>query len=93
MSVPQGFKPYFWDTQLDSLDLDTNRQYIIARLLKWGDRDAWKWLTSTYNQSDIIDVVKSNRELSSKDANFYANIYHIPQEELRCHNPGLTSKL
>lgn len=33
-SVPEKFKPIFWDTSLDSLDIEKHKTYIMPSILK-----------------------------------------------------------
>ena len=83
-SVPEKFKPIFWDTSLDSLDTKEHKRYIIERILEFGDEEAYRWMFANYSDEDIIDTVKKSRRISRKTAIMMANFYKIPKEEIRC---------
>lgn len=81
MSIPSDLRSCFWDTSFETLDPVKHRDFIIGRLLRLGSPDAWRWLRSTYDQPEIIHVVKTDRELKPKDVNFYSIIFNLKPEE------------
>jgi len=44
MKLPLFLKKYFWDVDFDKLDLSDCPEYIILRLLEYGDIEAIRWL-------------------------------------------------
>jgi len=46
--VPGRLKPLFWDVPLSSLAIDRHRDFILARVLEFGDREAVRWVLRTY---------------------------------------------
>ena len=82
--IPAKFKKYFWDVGLANVDLSKHQAYVIERLLEYGNEVALRWLFSNYSKEDILQTLKSSRNLSAKSANFWANIYNIPKEEIKC---------
>jgi hypothetical protein len=56
--------------------------YTIARVLEFGDDKAIRWLRGTFSQAQIVEVLRTERRLSRKSANFWALVYHIPSEEI-----------
>lgn len=83
-SVPKEFKPIFWDTSLDSLDVEKHKRYIIERILEFGGKEAYRWMFANYSSEEIIEVVKKSRRISRKTAVMMANFYDIPKEKIRC---------
>jgi hypothetical protein len=83
-SVPKKFKSIFWDTNLDSLDAEKHKRYIIERILEFGDEEAYRWMFTNYSSEEIIEVVKKSRRISRKTAVMMANLYDIPKEEIKC---------
>lgn len=83
-SIPHEFKPIFWDTDIDSLDKEKHKKYIIERILEFGDENEYRWMFKNYTDEEIIDVVKKSRRISRKTATMIANFYNIPKEEIRC---------
>jgi hypothetical protein len=77
-------KPIFWNLDVETLDLKENSRQIIEQVLEWGDRPQIHWMWKNYSKEEIIKVVKGSRQLSQKSANFWANYYQIPKDEVRC---------
>ena len=46
--VPSALWRFFWDVRLASLSVDRHRDFILARLLAFGDRQALRWAFRTY---------------------------------------------
>lgn len=57
---------------------------IIDRILEYGNTPQVHWMFKTYPKKEIIEVVKHSRQLSPKSANFWANYYNVPKNEVRC---------
>jgi len=47
-----------------------------------GDEAAVKWLRQTFAESEIRRVLRTERRLTSKSANFWALVYGIPSREV-----------
>ena len=82
--IPTDFKRYFWDTDINKLSIEKNRNYIIERLLELGDIRELKWLKETYPKKDIIDTLKSSTRISPKTGNFFALYYQVSRDTLVC---------
>lgn len=80
--IPQDLRPLFWDTNLDNFNPVAYPAYTIARILECGDQKAIAWLKEEFSEAQIIEVLRNERRLSRKSANFWALIYHIPAEEI-----------
>jgi len=76
----------FWDVDMAILDKDQHQQFIIERILKYGNPKSIQWLLANYHDTEIITVVKSGKNLDKKTANYWAIHYHIPKEEVLCLN-------
>ena len=66
------------------LDLKRNSRQIIEKTLEWGEFTQIHWMMQAYPRDEIIEVIKSSRQLSLKSANFWAEYYAIPRSEVRC---------
>jgi hypothetical protein len=78
-----------WDVDRNTLDPQKHKQFIIERVLKFGAPKEVRWLLQEYTGAEIIQVVKTSRNLDRKTANFWAIHYGIPVEEVRCLNTPL----
>lgn len=83
-SVPAALRPLFWDANIEALDTEKHKTYIIERVLEFGDEKAYRWLFNTYTNRDIIAVTKKSRRLSRPTAVMMANFYNLPEGEIRC---------
>jgi len=82
--IPVWLKPYFWDTKIETLDLQKNRVFIIERLLNTGDEKALSWVFGSYSHGAIRDAVQTSRGLSLKTARCWQNYFDLKEEEMRC---------
>jgi hypothetical protein len=87
--IPQDLRPLFWDTNLDHFNPVSYPAYTIARVLEYGDDKAVAWLRDTFSENQIVEVLRTERRLSRKSANFWALVYHIPSEEIAALRSGI----
>ncbi len=80
--VPQHLRPFFWDVSPDGFDPASHPQYTITRLLEHGDQDAVGWLRKSFTEGQIKEVLRTERRLSRRSANFWALVYHIDPQEV-----------
>ncbi len=81
-SIPSKFKIYFWDADVDKLDLQDNKYYIIARLYTKGNFDAIDWVHQTYTEKDVEDTARQRRALDPIVANYLRQKYGLQKEEM-----------
>ena len=80
--IPESLKPFFWDVKSETFDPEAYPAYTIGRLLELGDEKAISWLAETFTEDQIKEVIRTERRLSPKSANFWALLYEIPTEEI-----------
>lgn len=78
IQIPKQFHSLFWDVDVATLDAKEYPQYVIGRVLEYGNEEAVRWLQGIFSEAQIKNVVASERRLSPKTANFWATVYHIP---------------
>jgi len=54
----------FWDTNPNKIDPKRNAQYIIERILDFGNDKEVKWLYNFYDKSFLKKIVIKSRSLS-----------------------------
>lgn len=64
----------FWDVDVEQLDPDTHRRFIIERILEYGRPVHVGWLFRTYSEDEILSVARSSRALSHRSAVAWTNI-------------------
>lgn len=80
--IPKYLRTLFWDTNLDNFNPAAFPAYTITRVLEYGDRDAVVWLRETFSDAQIVEVLRGERRLSRKSANFWALIFGISRDEV-----------
>jgi len=72
----------FWDAE--DIDLKRHADYIIARVLDYGDEKDVKALRDIYPDEKLIEVIKKKRGLMPLTVKFWAVYFNIPLEEITC---------
>ena len=80
--IPQYLQTLFWDTKLDNFDPLAFPTYTIGRILEYGNQDAIAWLKDTFSDTQIMDVVRTERRLSRRSANFWALVYGLSPDQV-----------
>ncbi|HIE53138.1 MAG TPA: hypothetical protein EYP85_15410 [Armatimonadetes bacterium] len=83
-SIPESLHRYFWDVKAETLDADRYAQFVMERLLEYGDEEALRWLYKRFGRQRIREVVCHSRRLSRRTANFWRLLLDIPREEVTC---------
>ena len=83
-AIPKHVKKYLWDVKTRTLDIKTHSDFVIERILEYGDTNSLEWLLKTYGKEKILDVLKKSKRISPKTGNFYALYFGIPKKELLC---------
>jgi hypothetical protein len=84
--IPSNLQALFWDTNLDTFMPEAYPDYTIFRVLELGDEAAVMWLRQTFSEAEIRRVLRDERRLSEKSANFWALVYQIPSREVAALN-------
>jgi hypothetical protein len=71
----------FWDAE--SVDIEQHADYIIARVLDFGDEKDLKTLREIYADEKLIGVVKERRGLLSMTRRFWSVCFNITLPELK----------
>mgnify|MGYP001563778787 CR=1 FL=1 len=87
--IPSKFQPLFPSSNIQNLDIQADKGYIIQTLLKNSTLDGWKWMITTYSNEDISAVLKTSRLLTPKDTYFWSYFLNVPQSEILCLNKDL----
>ncbi|MFA4818325.1 MAG: hypothetical protein WC621_00610 [Patescibacteria group bacterium] len=61
----------FWDIDRDSLNFKKHRQFVIERVLKFGDSSDWQAIKQFYGLPAIKKVAQTSRDLDDKSRNFW----------------------
>lgn len=85
MVLPERLRPYFPSYELSDLNSQESSRLIITNLLNFGDTEAVAWVLSTYEPSDIIEVIQnpSRGSWTKKALNYWQLIYGLDVEQGR----------
>lgn len=70
MNAPH-LKKYFWDTDIQNLDPQQHKTYIVERILELGDEEAVAWMKKNFDRDEILRIVNQSRRVSPKSRNFW----------------------
>ena len=73
--IPKGFRKYFWDTDIEKIDVCKHKKYIIERLLEMGNEQAVFWLKNNFSEKEISEVLKNNNNLSPISLNYWNLVF------------------
>ncbi len=90
-SVPPFILPYLWDIKKPRSAQEAP-EFIIERVLEFGDTPAVAWLDTAYSREEIIAVLKKSRKISPKTGAFFALYYGVPKKELECFRKPFTRR-
>jgi len=82
--IPKFLKKYFWDVAFEKLNLETHPEFILERILEYGDEKAVKWMKETFSRDEIANILFHFRGISPKTANYWALIYDIDKRKVLC---------
>jgi hypothetical protein len=80
--LPDSLRALFWDLNLETFDPLQHSEYAIARILELGDEAAVVWMRETFEEARIVEVIRRDRRLSRRSANYWRLVYRIPAEEV-----------
>jgi hypothetical protein len=70
------FRPeLFWDVNPKNIDPKKHAQYIIERVLDFGDLDEMRWLAGYYPKKFIKDTMRDSRVVGDKSKNLWSLVF------------------
>ncbi len=82
--IPINLKKYFWEVNTDKLVPKNYPEYIISRILEYGDETAVRWLFRNFKKSWLKRVLTERRGISPKTGNYWGLILGIPKNRILC---------
>ncbi|MEW6619528.1 MAG: hypothetical protein AB1422_09405 [bacterium] len=82
--LPKYLKKYFWDISFEALNKDNYSNFIIERILEYGDEKAIFWMIKSFSIQLIKNTLLHTRRLSPKSANFWRLYFDLNKEEILC---------
>ncbi len=74
--LPDKFKKYFWDCDFSELNIINHKDYILNRLLAYGDLSVINFIFTTFSLSDISVFlnIKGQKSLSRTNYLFWQKL-------------------
>jgi hypothetical protein len=63
-------KSLFWDTEPESLSLESHWFFIIERILEFGDIDDLRWMKDNFTLEQIRETAEKSRALTKRSLSF-----------------------
>ena len=75
-------KQLFWDSEVEDIDLQKNKRYVIERVMTRGKMADFEVLQTIYTKEEIANEIRKSKELDPKTQHFCSWYFGIPQNEL-----------
>lgn len=82
--LPKFLRPLFWEVDFHNLSPLKKPDYVIKRILEYGDKKAVRWMGQNFNKSKIKGVLYKTRDLSPQSASYWAVVLGIDKRKVRC---------
>ena len=83
-TVPVFVKKYFWEVDADELDPQKNSEYIIGRILEYGDTEAARWMFQAFDTRAVKEALLKKRGFSRITANFWRVFFNLSKKDISC---------
>lgn len=83
-NIPDFVTKYLWDVPATKVSIKSHPEFVIERVLEYGDSKALDWLNNAFEKNVIIGVIKKSRRISPKTGNFYGLYYGIDRKDILC---------
>ncbi len=83
----------FWDVDSKDIDLKKHAQFVIGRVLDFGNLKEWKTIKDFYGLEQIKKAAQKHIFYDLRSANFWALILGLPFKKLKCKKKPLAKRL
>lgn len=84
MKIPKSLHKYFWDVDVKKLDPEKYPYFVVSRLLDKGNIEATRWIKRNFESNLVQETLENYRDFSLKSASFWALIYKVPLNKVKC---------
>ncbi|GAB6010623.1 DUF6922 domain-containing protein [Viscerimonas tarda] len=75
----------FWDADMNDLDLDVHKTYVVGRVLDYGEWNDWQIIRNYYGMEELKTIALRIRTMFPKSLSFIATMTNTPENQFRCH--------
>jgi len=90
--LPKHLHKYFWDTNPEAIDIKKDSDYIIWKLLEYGDINDLKWMFKSFPLRSIKKIFMTRRGFSPRVINFWHLFFDIPKNKILCLNKSFQNR-
>jgi hypothetical protein len=76
---------YFWDVDIQKLDLNRSKRMIIERIFVMGTSSEIMQVINYYGSEEVCNVLKNLNYLDSKTLNIVSKFFHISLQSFKCY--------
>lgn len=85
-------KKLFWDVEIKELDCEKNADFIIGRVLNFGDCADYEAVKEYYGLRKIKNAAKKVNYANKKSLNFWSLFLDLPFNSFKCTQKLSTKK-
>jgi len=78
-------KNLFWDIDIQDLNMEQHKPYVLGRVLEFGKLSDWKLIRNYYGLDEIKRIGLEMRIMSPQALSFLSLITHTPENQFRCY--------
>ncbi|MFA6951099.1 MAG: hypothetical protein WCQ70_10485 [Lentimicrobiaceae bacterium] len=75
----------FWDVDINSVDEELHKQFIVSRVIKYGLLSDWNIIRENIGVDEIGKLAIKIKDLDEKSCSFISLVTKIPIEEFACY--------
>jgi len=76
---------YFWDVNINNLDLNRSKRFIIERVFVMGTSKEIMLIINYYGKRVVVRVLKNLNYIDPKTLNFVSKLFNISLESFKCY--------
>ncbi len=90
--VPQSIQSVLWSTDVNHLNVVSDKAYIIHQIFAHGTLDQFRWLFTVYDKASIAEIFTTFPCKDYRRSRFYFVAHHLlhlsslPDERRYVHN-------
>jgi hypothetical protein len=86
LNISKDLNPqYFWDVDLDGLDVKRSKKIIIERIFVMGTSKEINLVIRYYGTREVLDVLKTLNYIDPKTLNFVSKLFKISLQSFKCY--------
>lgn len=75
----------FWDVDMAAIDWQTNKAFIVERVMAYGELKDWGILKKIYGLNSIKEIATNLRNLDDFSIAFLSLVLKVKKEDFRCY--------